>query len=382
MLKVANIFEDGRLSGGPQRRIANVAKPLYAMGIDTIVVIPKDESEEYVQYLQARGVEYFLFDMTRPTKKYSQVVRYFLMFSIEIIKLAFYFRKNSIDLVHVSGGSWQIKGVIAGILAGKKVIWHLNDAHVPNAVYKVFTFLRGHVQYFFIASKKVENYYFPDKKPLQKYFIGAPVDCSRFSPEIVEPVVLPQAGFLNVITVAQISPIKNLDLLVDIASMVSPEIKFHFVGPVFPGQKDYLNQVKSRIVSKSVNNIVFHTMNCLDPERYYKAADVYFCTSKSEASPTAVWEAMSMCLPVISTDVSDLNEVSKTNKQLSLKVYHESDLQGFCNAFETLLENKKQQDILANSENRVYVKNNFDLSMIVDKHKRAYEEIAGVAHAV
>ncbi len=42
-----------------------------------------------------------------------------------------------------------------------------------------------------------------------------------------------------------------------------------------------------------------------------REATVYVCASWSEASPTAVWEAMATGLPVIATDVGDVSRFIK-----------------------------------------------------------------------
>ena len=41
------------------------------------------------------------------------------------------------------------------------------------------------------------------------------------------------------------------------------------------------------------------------------SSDIYICTSRNESSPVAIWEAMSCYLPIISTDVGDLENLNK-----------------------------------------------------------------------
>jgi len=45
-----------------------------------------------------------------------------------------------VDIVHCNG-AWQVKGIIAGKLAGAKVVWHLNDTRMPFFIKVVFSFL-------------------------------------------------------------------------------------------------------------------------------------------------------------------------------------------------------------------------------------------------
>ena len=50
-----------------------------------------------------------------------------------------------------------------------------------------------------------------------------------------------------------------------------------------------------------------------DTSSFYQSIDVYACYSKSEASPTSVWEAMFFEKPIISTNVGDLKEINSSN---------------------------------------------------------------------
>jgi glycosyltransferase involved in cell wall biosynthesis len=44
------------------------------------------------------------------------------------------------------------------------------------------------------------------------------------------------------------------------------------------------------------------------------SADVFVCTSLYEASPTVVWEAMSMAKAIVSTDVGDVRIIIENGK--------------------------------------------------------------------
>ena len=62
--------------------------------------------------------------------------------------------KYNIDLIHVSGGSWQIKGIIVGKLLKIPTIWHINDTYMPWIILKVFKLLNTYVDGFIFASRK------------------------------------------------------------------------------------------------------------------------------------------------------------------------------------------------------------------------------------
>lgn len=65
--KVANIIEEGRL-GGPQIRIAEVARRLKEHGIETTFVYPKYQSDLFKQNLDAYGIRNIRLPLHRLTK--------------------------------------------------------------------------------------------------------------------------------------------------------------------------------------------------------------------------------------------------------------------------------------------------------------------------
>ena len=59
-LRVVNIIEEGKL-GGPQLRIASVAEKLTKYNIKTTVILPSDESSEFLALLDDKKVLYKVF---------------------------------------------------------------------------------------------------------------------------------------------------------------------------------------------------------------------------------------------------------------------------------------------------------------------------------
>ncbi len=311
-IKIANVIEDGRL-GGPQHRIISVAKQLDSKKFSTTVILPYKDSEELVLRLQSANVPYKELSLHRLTLTLSHLALFVVLFIPEVIALSRYLRSNDFDVVHVSGGSWQWKGVIAGRLAGCRVLWHLNDTHVPMPVKVIFKVLANCCcDAFILAGKKVEAYYgrlFSTRRNVGRYIIQAPVNCTEFDPAIVEPCVdIATANCVRVMTVANINRIKGLELLIDTAKLVqasNSEIVFYIVGPVFRSQKSYYKKLQEKIKRLKLHNVIFYGPST-DVKSVLAACDIYFCSSLAEASPMSVWEAMSMGKPIVSTSVGDV----------------------------------------------------------------------------
>jgi GalNAc-alpha-(1->4)-GalNAc-alpha-(1->3)-diNAcBac-PP-undecaprenol alpha-1,4-N-acetyl-D-galactosaminyltransferase len=116
--------------------------------------------------------------------------------------------------------------------------------------------------------------------------------------EIAEETKIPQKlKPFTVLTIANLRPEKNLDLLLDIASnLKSEDIRFMILGsgPEFSRLKNRANKesLKVEFIGR-----VFETSN------YLNKADLYLHTSKSEGFPNSILEAMAHSLPVVASNI-------------------------------------------------------------------------------
>ena len=125
MFKVAMILEDGRLAG-PQVYISLLANALKDK-VNTTIVIPIEDSAETIYKLDQFGLQYKTLQITRISKNIRCMIQYLVLFITETAEIYNYFKRNKFDIIYVSGGSWQYKGLIAGKIARIKVIWHCRD---------------------------------------------------------------------------------------------------------------------------------------------------------------------------------------------------------------------------------------------------------------
>ena len=109
--------------------------------IDVTFILPKKDSDDFREQCERIGVKYFLFSFTKITRNWINIFKYLIFFPIEILMLSRFLKKHSFDIVHVSGGSRQIKGIIAAKLAKIKFVWEMNDTHAPFFVRFIFFFI-------------------------------------------------------------------------------------------------------------------------------------------------------------------------------------------------------------------------------------------------
>lgn len=309
MISVANVIEDGRLAG-PQIRIADVAARLKARGVRTVVVVPEQESGPFRTRLAAGSTEICTLPLHRPERRLPGLLRYLVYFPWEVLLLYRHFRMNEYSVVHCSGGAWQVKGVIAAWLCGTRVVWHLNDSSMPWFVRLSFRVLSHMADVFVVAGARVKEYYlgqFSISKPIVE--IQAPVDCSIFDPKKVIASKQLSRNKLNVVLVANINPLKGIEYFIEMAfklnQVTKDALEYYIVGPVYESQTSYAKKLRVIVERANLGNVHFLGPTS-DVASILSATDIYVCSSVAEASPIAVWEAMSMARAIVSTDVGDV----------------------------------------------------------------------------
>lgn len=318
-MKVANIIEEGKIAG-PQVRMLRVASRL-AGDVETVVVMPEENSGPFRALCDQFGIAYSVLPISRVTKEWRVALRYLICSPAEVLRIRKLLKAGAFDLVHVSGGSWQYKGLIAGKLAGKKVVWHLNDTQMPGFVRTLCAFFGRYSNGFIFASERSREYYGSAQaygRPVS--VIPAPVDGSMFDPRISfsgdGELIRSWAGELVIGTVANVSPIKNIELFVRAAAELARkgvQARFVVVGPVFKNQEKYFSRLQALASELGVKRIDFVGTRA-DVRALLSRFDIYVCSSRAESSPMAVWEAMSMSKPVVSTAVGDVPRYVKNNE--------------------------------------------------------------------
>jgi glycosyltransferase involved in cell wall biosynthesis len=378
IFKVANIIEEGRL-GGPQVRIAEVANKLKSVGVETTVIYPFINSTRFKKRLDDYQIRSIQLPLHRLTKDWMGLVKYFSFFVYEIILLFFCFRREKFDVVHVSGGVWQFKGVIAGKLAGCKVVWHLNDTKMPWVLRFLFKFLSNwFADGLIVAGKRVRQYYVDSLGVNGKlvYEIQAPVNTAYFNTDNCnyKKQVLKGSG-INIVTVGNINPTKGYEHFVRMAAKLNNinGCSFHIIGPHLSSQKEYSGKLLKLKEDLGVDKLYFYGAS--DQIRdILMGADIYVCSSENEASPLSVWEAMSMGKPIVSTDVGDVPYLVKNGESGFIVPCGEASQ--LAEKVKILIEDSTLRQKFGEKGRQAAVRY-LDSSRISELHRSAYCQIVG-----
>jgi glycosyltransferase involved in cell wall biosynthesis len=374
VIRVANVLTAGAF-GGPQRRILQVAVRLRDQGVETTVLLPSHDSDEFYGRLLDAAVPAVRLPIHRVTRNKRHLAGWFGLFGPELAVLAAAIRKARADVVHCNG-VWGVKPVLAGRLAGARVALHLNDTATPPSIQALYHALAPRCHGFIYAGHRSREVYsavraFPDAP---SRIIPAPVDTAIFDPDTVDPdpTIRGDEGTLQVVTAGTLNPSKGLEYFVEMVRLLCErrdDLRFHVVGQELDTQPEYTARVKANAARVPGGRLTFHGSSANMPG-VLAAADIYVCSSIAEASPMAVWESMAMGCALVSTDVGDVNR-HLVDGESGLMVPIE-DAAALAEGVERLADDPDSRATFGRAA-RAAVLANLDLSACVRRHREFYE---------
>ena len=159
--------------------------------------------------------------------------------------------------------------------------------YTANGFNKLFPALSDKVTYFYNVMD--------EKSILQK------------SSENVKDIFVDSDVF-TILSVGRLSPVKRFPLIPEIAYELSKKRKnfrWYIIGG---GSEEEMQKIKANIVKYDMGSYVYPLGYKYNPYPYFKVANLYVCTSESEACPMVFKEARVFSLPIVSTDFPSAKE--------------------------------------------------------------------------
>lgn len=368
---VANIIEDGRLAG-PQHRLIRVARLLRSMNCRTVVICPKENGKSFGDACHDANIPIHHTDIVTPGGATSRWLLYVVRLPWDLWVLRKTIKAVSPDLVHVSGGSWQIRGILAAWTLNLPVAWHLNDTYVPWPVRFFFKYISRLPSGYIFASEATKEYYRVMVRPqcLDGPVIPSCVDVERFRQKEHE-----KKNRLVLGTVASINPVKNIQFLIELVSYMRSnhgDYILKIAGPVYHSQGEYLAFLRGLCESRGVTEFVLFEGPTSDVPTFMASIDVYICSSHFESSPTAVWEGMAAGLPIVSSAVGDV--ARHVENGVSGFVLQDFQLNAWAEALQKLGKNPDIRQCMGNL-GRSHAKTSFSSTTVAQATLKMYLSI-------
>ena len=242
----------------------------------------------------------------------NYILRYIFFFIPEILQLKKFIKKKNFDIIYATSGLYSIKVILAAAMLNKKIVVHFHDAYCNYFFLSLSNLFKKFIDSFFFSSKKSYNFY-------KSYLDNGNFTIVQSGIYVKKKINFKKKtqNSYNILTVANINPIKNFEFLIEVAHSLKniKNINFTVIGKVWRSQEKYFNKInnlKNKYKLKNIKFIINSNKDLIN--RYTNNSDIYLCTSKNESSPMSIWESMSAGKPIISTNVGDLNIFKKKYK--------------------------------------------------------------------
>lgn len=310
-LHIVNILEEGAI-GGPQRRSVAVAEELANrdgfLGADTTLLFPQS-AHDLAGLCAEKGISYAQLPISTLRRKRVPALTYAATFVPQTLRMAKWIRRSSADVVHVSGGTFCLKGAFAARIARVPYVWHLNDTKMHPAVkeaFKVVTRICRPARLIYAGHAVARSYapWVPPKVP--SAVVPAPhrKDLVELKKESFDDPYPADRNRLRVLMLSNINTVKGIDDAIEAFESLTSDATLFIAGGVTSSQTDYLQRLQEQVRTKSLS--VEFLGHCSDIAPYLLHADISLCASLAEASPLSVWEAAATGNAIVSTDVGDV----------------------------------------------------------------------------
>lgn len=285
---------------------------------------------------------------------YRDSGRIFYIFEvlINLIKIFLYFKRNKLNKERVINvhGFYNLAPLFYVFLFKKKFNWFIHE-EIKKKYFFVFNLLKKKDSIFFLYNPKHLKI-----KKKDNFFILKPSISTKFW-----NVKKNKSFNNNFLTVGNLNPLKNHELLLNSINKINKKINLKIVGRNLSSHKAYYDKIiylkkKIEINSKSRVNLLGN-MNKHQVKREMSTSDFFIMTSRSEGTPFALLEAMSCRKVCIIPKIKTLSKIFKNNYN---GFYFEDDnVKSLCEVLKKVLHLDKRKKIDIGKRSRELVINEF-----------------------
>ncbi len=120
-------------------------------------------------------------------------------------------------------------------------------------------------------------------------------------------------GAIRLVTVANLNPLKGLDLLLASVNKLEISVILTIIGCELGSQRGFADELKdvAADINKNTNSTVRFTggLSVAGVRQELCQSDIFVLPSRSEACPFALLEAMAVGLPILASDAGDVGEI-------------------------------------------------------------------------
>jgi glycosyltransferase involved in cell wall biosynthesis len=302
--------------GGPHNQALRLTEPLARRGIETLVVIPHEPGNAAAR-LRSSGVDVLQVPLARLRASKNPVAqgRYIRSIAGDVKRLRHIIRQHRIDLVEIAG-LVNMQAGVAARFERTPVVWQLLDTRTPQALRRALmpVVLRLSDAVMTTGQGVADAHQGAASLNGRLVTFFPPVDVEGFRPDPSRRAAARKKfGICTdstvVGTVANLTPQKRLECLIQASVQIRascPTAEVVIFGRPMETHLDYEAQL--RRAAHELNVKILTPSDGVDD--VLRTLDVFVMTAgtRSEGITTTVLEAMSVGVPVVTTDVGALRE--------------------------------------------------------------------------
>lgn len=363
--------------GGAEKSLYNLIKNIDTSMYEPILVC--GENGELVESIKKLGVRAEVIPMKQINTKYK--IKGLYRLATTSIKLRNFIKANKIDVVHNNTYRARFFGTIAGFMSNIKIITHVRDIMHWTFIEKELTKFEDRI---IAISNAVNNHIFDqidsnERIKVSRIYNG--VDIDEFNPNTLEKSILRDEYSIDedkiiLGAVGRFDEWKRFDLFVEAANILKEKynnLYFFIVGDSFNEEQDKIkSNIKKLIAKYELNDNVILTGYRRDVSTVMNSFDIFVLTSDNEPFGRVLIEALSLNLPIVSTNNGGAPEIVKENINGILVNYN--DKVALAKGIETILDDLNLRKSMENN-NRISAKERFSIQSHVLSIQNLYNEL-------
>lgn len=214
---------------------------------------------------------------------------------------------QNVRIVHANGSRAMVYGGLAGLLAGKPVIWHVRIADKDGWLDRGLAHMAARI----IVNSEAVRRRFPWVPNAKVRRIHNGIDLARFVPQEPSTSLRAALGLTVqdrvIVSVGRFVPFKGYDILIEAAALLHrTEPQLHWV---LVGNGEQRERLVERCAAHGLSSQV-HFVGWKDDVRQWLAlGDLFVLPSLAEHFGRVIVEAMAMGKPVVATDAGGVPEI-------------------------------------------------------------------------
>ena len=290
-------------------------------------------------------------------------------------QLSKFFTKLNVDLIHSFHYGPDYSEALAAKIAGIPWVYtkkNMNWGGSSKNSWQIRSMLSSHI---IVQNRDMKKLFF--KKYKNTSLVPRGVNTDEFMPMKKKMSLVRKHNIhddeIVILSVANLSPVKGIDLLIRSFKKLSKTYKLIRLFIVGDKKSDYGLEMEKMVKGSPLEPKVHFTGKVSNVINYYSIADIFVLSTikKGEGCPVSLLEAMSCNIPSIASNVSGIKDILSPFPEL---LFTPEDSDNLTKKLEKLIVTKLDKKKLY----RKHILKKYDITFEVKNHEQIYKNILSV----